>query len=615
VTRLRLAAILALLLLMASAAFADSITSVTPSSFYLYDVEEFTTLGGVNLFGTITTQVVVSGPAGSFTRDTSGGWHDSTSGTDTLFLAVPDTVLRVAGHYSVTVVATDDTAVRTIGPAYFDVIARSVQQPPLLAMPEAVFAEATGPSGANVTFTVSGISFVDPSPSISCDHASGALFPLDSTTVHCTATDSYASTSGSFEVFVTDTVAPVVSVPADIASSSSVVNFTATATDAIDGSIAVTCTPASGSTFPTGLTTVLCFAYDAHSNLASASLHVTVTLPNFTASQSVYQLNAAAGGTVTYTSVVPYSLTETLTIRSVSSGAVVRTLVNQLRSTATYTDVWNGTNDAGALVPDGAYQYIATAASGSGTVTWDQSTQYVGGATQLPYPKCRSDAGGLVACTDSGITFDPFTNRPLRINYCVGGGDPPSCTGSTPAIVVVKAGTSSETDTSCNPGDCIANEYQGGGAHEIAWYGRTTSSIYLSNSPDLAVIRRNDNWPKNVVLVFGTAPTIANVALSSPIFSPATATSTSAGLDVSFDVTTFQSRSVATTCQFRNTTSGSTLRTITLAAQPAGHLTVHWNGRADNGDWVAPAVYEIILTTTDSAGSAATVRPLVTVQY
>jgi len=180
---------------------------------------------------------------------------------------------------------------------------------------------------------------------------------------------------------------------------------------------------------------------------------------------------------------------------------------------------------------------------------------------------------------------------------------------------VVKAGTSGETDTSCNPTDCIANEYQYGGAHEIAWYGRTTSSIYLPADNYLAVIRRNDNWPKNLVLVFGTAPTIANVALSLPIFSPATATSISAGLDVSFDVTTFQSRSVATTCQFRNTNSGPTLRTIIMAAQPAGHLTVHWNGRADNGDWVAPAVYEIILTTTDSAGSAATVRPLVTVQY
>jgi flagellar hook assembly protein FlgD len=398
-------------------------------------------------------------------------------------------------------------------------------------------------------------------------------------------------------------------------SSTSVVTFTATATDAIDGSIAVTCSPASGDTFPTGTTTVICSATDAHANSASASFHVTVTLPDFTVSQSGYQLNAAASGTVTYTSVVPYALTETITIRSVQTGAIVRTLVNQQRSPATYTDVWNGTNDAGALVTDGAYQYIATAVSGSGTVTWDQSTQYVGGATQLPYAKCRTAAGALVTCSDTAITFDPFTNKPLRINYCVGGGDPPACSGSTPAIVVVKVGTTTETDSSCNPTDCVANEYQTAGAHEVGWYGRTTSSIYVPSFPYLAVIRRDDNWPKNVVLVFGTNPTITNLAVSSPIFSPASATTIATGLDVSFDVATFQSRSVTTACQFRNTGSGSTLRTITLAAQPAGHFTVHWNGRADNGDWVAPDIYEIILTTTDSAGSAATVRPLVTVRY
>ena len=137
----------------------------------------------------------------------------------------------------------------------------------------------------------------------------------------------------------------------------------------------------------------------------------------------------------------------------------------------------------------------------------------------------------------------------------------------------------------------------------------------VPSAPYLAVIRRDDNWPKNVVLVFGTSPAISNLEISSSMFNPASATTIATGLDVFFDVATFQSRNVTTTCQFRNTGSGSVLRTVTLASQPAGHLTVHWNGRADNGDWVAPDVYEIILTTTDSAGSAATVRPLVTVRY
>jgi flagellar hook assembly protein FlgD len=610
VKRAPFAAIL-FLLLPAASVLADSITSVNPSSFFLYDVEEFTTLQGVNLFGSVYTQIVVSGPAGSFTRDTSGGWHDPTTGVDTLFLAIPDPVLIAAGHYSLYVMATDGGGERAIGPAFFDVVARASGQPPLLSMPESVFAEAAGPAGANVMFTVAGFSFVDPAPSIVCDHASGALYPLDSTIVHCTATDSFGTTSGSFEIFVNDTVSPVVHVPADINSSSEVVTFTATATDAIDGSIAVICSPSSGSTFPSGMTTVFCSAYDAHSNFASASFHVTVTLPDFSVAQNVFQLNAATSGTVTYTSVVPYALTETITIRSVKSGALVRTLVNQQRTAATYTDVWNGTNDAGALVPDGPYQYIATATSASGTVTWDQSTQYVGGSTQYPYAKCRNDAGALVICSDSTITFDPYANKPLRINYCVGDGDPPACTGSLPAIVVIKvSATPADVNSSCDAFTCLANDYQSAGAHEFAWYGRSIAAFAVPPSPFLTVIRRYDNWPRNVVLIFGTAPTILNLALSSPILNPAWS-----GLDLSFDATAFQSRTITTTCQFVNGSSGSILRTITSAAQPAGHITVHWHGRADNGDWVAPDVYRIILTVTDSAGSATTVLPLVTVRY
>jgi hypothetical protein len=278
---------------------------VNPPSYYVYDVEEFVTLQGVNLIGNLTTQCAISGPAGSFTRDWSGGFHDPANGTDTVYLAIPDEVLMAAGHYSVTVIATDDTGVRTIGPASFDVVVRSSQQPPLLAMPESVFAEATGPSGANVTFTVGGYSFVDPAPTVTCDHASGSLFPLDVTTVDCTVTDSAGTTSGSFEVYVTDTGGPVVHVPADIASNTQVVTFNATATDAIDGNIAVTCSPASGDTFPPGVTTVFCSATDAHANSAFGSFRVTVTLPDFTVSQNVHQLNAAASGTVSYTSVVP----------------------------------------------------------------------------------------------------------------------------------------------------------------------------------------------------------------------------------------------------------------------------------------------------------------------
>src|SRR6185295_11097178 len=44
-----------------------------------------------------------------------------------------------------------------------------------------------------------------------------------------------------------------------------------------DGTVATICTPASGSTFPFGPTTVSCSATDAHGNHSAASFIVTVT--------------------------------------------------------------------------------------------------------------------------------------------------------------------------------------------------------------------------------------------------------------------------------------------------------------------------------------------------
>lgn len=53
--------------------------------------------------------------------------------------------------------------------------------------------------------------------------------------------------------------------------------FAATATDLVDGSVAVTCIPASGGTFAPGTTTVNCSATDSHGNTATGSFTVTVT--------------------------------------------------------------------------------------------------------------------------------------------------------------------------------------------------------------------------------------------------------------------------------------------------------------------------------------------------
>ncbi|MEA2165885.1 MAG: hypothetical protein QOK37_4012 [Thermoanaerobaculia bacterium] len=311
--------LLAVVVLLPAVAFADSLDSIAPSSFYSYEFEQNATLHGVNLFGDFygapdsenifrSTQLLIDGPAGTFMEDISGGFRAPGTLNDTIYVAIPDSTLLVEGHYSVTVVAHDDTGDRMIGPVFYDVIARPIQQNPLLEIPENVYAEATSASGAHVTFFVGGTSFVDPaSLVVSCDHNSGDLFPIGETIVHCTATDSFGTASGGFPLFVLDTGAPVVTVPADIVTSNPVVTFTVTATDVLDGPVTVHCSPASGSTFDVGTTTVDCIAYDSQANAGFGSFNVTVsngpvlTLPANITAEATGPSGAAVSFTVTAT--------------------------------------------------------------------------------------------------------------------------------------------------------------------------------------------------------------------------------------------------------------------------------------------------------------------------
>jgi hypothetical protein len=78
-----------------------------------------------------------------------------------------------------------------------------------------------------------------------------------------------------------DLTAPVLSVPAGpvveaAGPSGTAVSYTVTAADGLDPTPSVSCTPASGSTFPIGVTTVGCTASDDAGNVSTASFVVTV---------------------------------------------------------------------------------------------------------------------------------------------------------------------------------------------------------------------------------------------------------------------------------------------------------------------------------------------------
>ncbi|VVB75331.1 HYR domain protein [uncultured archaeon] len=280
--------------------------------------------------------------------------------------------------------------------------------PPVISGATDIVTEATGPTGATVTYSVSANDAVDGSVAVDCSPASGSSFGFGLTAVNCSATDAHANTANaSFNVTVRDTTAPsaaitsitdgthingtvtidatasdsasgvarvefyhssmapvyigedttepysidwdttsvsdgshtiyvkgidnnlnesgysevsvvvdntapVLSVPSDMleeatSAAGAAVSYVATATDAIEGAVAIDCSPASGSTFALGTITVTCGASDSLGNTASTSFDVTVedtTPPTIDSMSDIIDVEATspAGAEVSYTS-------------------------------------------------------------------------------------------------------------------------------------------------------------------------------------------------------------------------------------------------------------------------------------------------------------------------
>jgi hypothetical protein len=149
---------------------------------------------------------------------------------------------------------------------------------------------------------------------VSCDHVSGSTFPIGTTTVTCSVSDSDDTPStrtATFRVTVNDTDLALTAAPADISvvatgsSGAAVIYTPPSAIDEDATSPAVTCNRASGSTFSVGETTVTCQVIDTDDtpSTVSASFHVTV-IPDLQLAMSVSPTNATAHDTVTTTASV-----------------------------------------------------------------------------------------------------------------------------------------------------------------------------------------------------------------------------------------------------------------------------------------------------------------------
>jgi hypothetical protein len=185
------------------------------------------------------------------------------------------------GSTSVTCTASD--AAGNVSTVTFTVVVKDIT-PPVVATPADIVTEATGPTGATVTFALPSASDAVGVTSVSCSPASASIFAVGSTVVTCRAADAANNVGiATFSVLVRDTIAPAIGATANVTTgTTNPAGTVATypmpaATDAV-GVTSLVCTPSSGSVFPIGSTVVTCTARDAALNASTKTFTVTVQL-------------------------------------------------------------------------------------------------------------------------------------------------------------------------------------------------------------------------------------------------------------------------------------------------------------------------------------------------
>lgn len=160
----------------------------------------------------------------------------------------------------------------------------TVAAPPVLTLPGNLMLSAQR-ALTRVEYVVSARDYAGQPLTPVCSPPSPSLFPLGTTTVTCTATDTLGGTStGTFTITLVDRTPPALVVPGNLSIPATsprgaTASYRVSARDALDPAPVVGCAPVSGSVFPIGTTTVTCAASDASGNRATATFTVSVTTP------------------------------------------------------------------------------------------------------------------------------------------------------------------------------------------------------------------------------------------------------------------------------------------------------------------------------------------------
>jgi hypothetical protein len=205
------------------------------------------------------------------------------------------------GTTTVMLTVTDDQGASATCTATVTVVDNT---PPVVSCPAGTTASADANCRAPIPNVTGSVIASDNCPlagslMITQSPAAGTLVGLGTHSIAVTVTDAAGNATTCSTTFtVVDISQPAITCPANITvdgsniSGGAAVTFTATATDNCDSTPTVSCTPASGSFFPFGTTTVNCMATDDSGNSASCSFTVRVLTPQEQIQQIIAQVGA-----------------------------------------------------------------------------------------------------------------------------------------------------------------------------------------------------------------------------------------------------------------------------------------------------------------------------------
>ncbi len=348
---------------------------------------------------------------------------DTGAGVTVNCVPAPNTLLSIGSH-TITCTATNARGVSSTQQFTIEIVDRS--GPLLSDVPASTTVDATVRAGVAVPFTPpTAYDQVDGDRPVTCVPAPGATFPIGTTIVRCSASDTRGhTTEATFNVVVNpppDTTPPVITVPGSMlvnaaSALGSVVTYSATATDDVDGDVPVSCTPPSGTTFALGATEVTCTASDATGNAALERFTITVAdleAPTITILvPATVEATGPSGAPVTYVATVTDNVDTTVAVAcsplpgTFALGATLISCVAQdaagnIGTAAAAVDVVDTTPPA--ITVPANISLTATSAAGATATFTTSATDIVDGAVTT---SCSHTSGSTfalgtttVACT------------------------------------------------------------------------------------------------------------------------------------------------------------------------------------------------------------------------